>query len=122
MEKVSGYARILARTRVERQLNKSFLGKPYLKYGQCYSLWPYFVQLGGSLGAKHAANLDAFGPAFLAGQAEPGAIRRFFTEVAMRLMTQPLRDSMTFWDYVTADFIRRIRYAGDAESYSLRME
>lgn len=116
-ENISGYGRVLARVRVEQQLNKSFLGKPYLKYGQCYILWPYFLQLGGILGAKHAAKLDAFGPAFLAGRGEPGAIEHYFTEVAMRLMTQSLRDSMTFWDYVCAEFSRRIRYAGDPESY-----
>jgi hypothetical protein len=117
MENISGYARILARTRVEQQQNKSFLGKPYLKYGQCYALWGYFFQLGGILGAKYSAKLDAFGPAFLGARGEPGAVKQFFTEVAKRLVTHSLSDSMTFYDYVSAEFISRIGYTGDAKIF-----
>ena len=117
MENISGYARILARTRVEQQQNKSFLGKPYLKYGQCYVLWGYFFQLGGILGAKYSAKLDEFGPAFLGARGEPGAVKQFFTEVAKRLVSHLLSDSMTFYDYVSAEFIGRVGYKGDAKSF-----
>jgi hypothetical protein len=117
MENISGYARVLARARVEQQLNKPFLRKPYLKYGQCHALWAYFFQLGGILGAKHSANLDAFGSAFLGAQGEPGALKRFFTEVANDLVTRSVSDSMTFADYVSAEFIGRVGYSGDADSF-----
>jgi hypothetical protein len=106
MEQISGYARVLARTRVEHEVNKPFLGKPYLKYGQCYALWSYFFQLGGILGAKHSRNLDAFGLAFLGTRGKPGAVKLFFTDVANRLMTEFQIDSMTFADYVGSDFNR----------------
>jgi len=117
MENIPGYARVLARTRVEQQQNKPFLGRPYLKYGQCYALWGYFFQLGGILGAKHSAKLDAFGIAFLGARGEPGAVELFLTEVAKRLVTHSLTDSMTFLDYVSAEFIGRVGYTGDAESF-----
>jgi hypothetical protein len=119
MEQISGYARVLARTRVEQQQNKPFLGKPYLKYGQCYALWSYFFQLGGILGAKHSANLDAFGTAFLGVRGEPGAVKNFFTEVAKRIMTDYEIDSMTFADYVGAEFIGRVGHSGDAKRFFL---
>jgi hypothetical protein len=110
----------MARTRVEQQQNKSFLGKPYLKYGQCPVLWGYFFQLGGILGAKHSAKLDAFGTAFLGARGKPGAIKQFFTEVANRLITHSLNDSVTFADYAGAEFIARIAYTGDAASFFLK--
>lgn len=107
----------MARTRVEQQLNKPFLGKPYLKYAQCYALWAYCFQLGGILGAKHSANMDAFGPAFLALEGEPGAVERFFTAAANRLVKPSLNDSMTFADFVVAEFTGRVGYSGDAASF-----
>lgn len=117
---ISGYARVLARTRVQRQLNKPFLGKPYLKYGQCYALWGYFFQLGGILGAKHSGKLDAFGTAFLGARGELGAVKSFFTELAKSFVTDSLIASMTFTDYVMAEFIGRIGYTGDAASFFLQ--
>ncbi|MFB0556028.1 MAG: hypothetical protein ACETWQ_22210 [Phycisphaerae bacterium] len=118
MENISGYARILARARIEQQINKPIIGKPYLKYGQCYILWSYFFQLGGILGAKHCGNLDAFGPAFLGGiQGEAGAIKRLFKEVANDLVTHSVSDSMKFEDYIGVEFMGRIGYKGDAHSF-----
>ena len=117
MENVSGYARILARTRVEQEQNKPFFGKPYLKYGQCFGIWGYFFQLGGILGARYSAKLDAFGPAFLGARGNPGAIEQFFTEVAKRLVADSLSDSMTFADYVGKEFMGRIGYKGDETSF-----
>lgn len=117
MQNISGYARVLARTRVEQQVNKPFLRKPYLKYGQCYGLWGYFFQLGGILGAKHSANLDAFGHAFLGARGPSGAVKTFFTEVAKRLVTDSVSDSMTFADFVGAEIIGRVGYTGDAHRF-----
>lgn len=108
MENISGYARVLARARVQQEMNKPFLGKPYLKYGQCYGMWGYFFQLGGILGAKHSANLDAFGQAFLGARGPSGAVKKFFTEEAKRLVTVSVSDSMTFADYVGAEFVGRL--------------
>lgn len=117
MENISGYARVLVRMRVEQQVNKPFIGKPYLKYGQCWGLWGYFFQLSGILGAKHSDNLDAFGHAFLGAQGPSGAVKKFFTEVAKSLVADSVSDSMTFSDFVGAEFIGRVGYAGDAHSY-----
>jgi hypothetical protein len=117
MQDISGYVRVLAGVRVEQQVNKPLLGKPYLKYGQCYGLWSYFFQLGGILGVKHSANLDAFGHAFLGARGPSGAVKDFFTEVAKDLVSDSVRDSMTFADFVGAEFIGRIGYTGDAHSF-----
>lgn len=117
MENISGYARILARTRVEQQLNKPIIGKPYLKYGQCYALWSYFFQLGGILGAKHSANLDEFGLAFLGARGDSGAVERLFTKIANSLVESSLTDSMKFEDYVGAEFVKRVGYTGDPMSF-----
>jgi hypothetical protein len=119
MEQIAGYARALARTRVEQQVNKPLLSKSYLKYGQCYALWSYFFQLGGVLGAKHSVNLDAFGPAFLGASGKPGAIKNFFTEVAKRLITDFDMDSMKFADYVGTEFMGRVGVSGDANMFFL---
>lgn len=117
MEKVHGYARILARARVQQEASKPWFGKPYLKYGQCYALWGYFFQLGGILGARHSGNLDAFGPAFLGAYGPPGAVKQVFTEVAKRLVTDSVKDTMKFQDYVSLEFTRRVGYTGDIRTY-----
>jgi hypothetical protein len=117
MEKISGYARVIARAKVQQETTKPFFGKPYLKYGQCYGMWSYFFQLGGILGGRHSANLDAFGPAFLGAHGPPGAVRQVFTEVAKRLVADSVRDSMKFQDYVSLEFTRRVGYSGDARTY-----
>jgi hypothetical protein len=119
MIKISGYVREMAHTLVKQQLNKPFLGKPYLKRGQCQTLWAYFFQLGGILGAKHCANVDALGHAFLNVTGEPGATKRFFTEVANQLVAPFVNDSMTFGDYVGAEFTRRAGYTGEPARYFL---
>ena len=119
MENIFGYARVLARTRVEQQLNKPFLRKPYLKFGQCYVLWSYFFQLGGILGAKHSANLDAFGHAFLGAQGPCGAVKKFFTELSDLLVKDSVNDTITYSDYIGAEIIKRMGHIGDAHSFLL---
>ena len=114
MEKIIGYARIVARIRIKEQINKPLLGKPYLKYGQCHGLWGYFFHVGGILGARHATDLDAFGHAFLGTFGPAVAVKEYFTDLSKRLMADFLRDSMTFADYVGAEFIARVGYVGDS--------
>lgn len=119
MENISGYARVLARTRVDQQSNKNFFGKTYIKYGQCWILWAYLFQLGGILAAKHSTKLDAFGLAFLGMQGKPGAIKLFFTEVANNNLTNLLNDSVTFSDYVGKEFLSRSGNTDDAMDFFL---
>ena len=120
MENLAGYARVLARARVKQNQQKPFLGKPYLKFGQCLALWSYFFQLGGVLGAKYAAKLDAFEPAFLGARGEPGAVERFFTEVARDMLNHLLSQSTTFFEYVRADSMKRLGYTGDTVDFFLK--
>ena len=117
MDQISGYSRVLARVRVKQVVNKPLLGKPHLKYGQCHALWGYFFQLGGILGAKYARHLDAFGNAFLSARGKPGAVKDFFTADADRILAEFPIDSMTFADYVGAEFIGRVDYTEDAATY-----
>jgi hypothetical protein len=120
MEKIRGFARVLARKRVSQQLNKRFLGKPYVKYGQCLVLCGYSFQLGGILGAKHRANLDAFAHAFLGATGEPGVVKHSFTEAATNLVSNSLSESMTFGDYVSEDLSLRLGNKGDQASFFIK--
>lgn len=117
MTSISGYARVLAGVRVEQQVNRPLLGKPYLTCAQCYGLLCYFFQLGGILGAKHSANLDAFGHAFMGAQGPSGAVGEFFAEVAKDLLSCSVRGSMTFADFVGAEFSGQIGYTGDVHAF-----
>jgi len=119
MENISGYSRLLTRTRVKQETRKPLFGKPYLTYGQCYVLWGYFFQLGGILGAKHSAKLDAFGHAFLGARGPNGAVEKFFTEVASSLLKKSPSALTTFSDYVGSEFIGRVGYSGNGQDYFL---
>lgn len=117
MENLAGYARVLALARVKQNQIKTFLGKAYLKFGQCLALWSYFFSLGGVLGAKHASKLEAFGPAFLGVRGELGAVERFFTVVARDMSNHSLSQSTTLFDYVMADSMKRLGYSGDTVDF-----
>ena len=67
---------------IQAQLNKPFFGRPYLKLGQCFGLWGYMLELGGILGAKHAAKTDAFVSAFLGMSGAPGLAKGVLVEQA----------------------------------------
>jgi len=120
MENIFGYARVLARIRIEQLLNKPFLRKPYLKFGQCYVLWSYLFQTAGILGAIHSTNLDAFGHAFLGAQGPSGAVKKFFTELADLLLKDSISDSTIFSDYIRVEIFKRLGYTGDAHSFLLK--
>jgi len=60
-----GFWRAVTEGFIQSQLNKPFLGRAYLKFGQCFGLWTHLFELGGILGTKYATKLDAFVPAFL---------------------------------------------------------
>jgi hypothetical protein len=120
MKEISGFARVMARIRVNQELNPRILGKPYLKFGQCVALGRYFFQWGGMLGDKHQMNLDAFGDAFLGAAAAPGAVKRLFTELANDIVTRSGDDSMTFYDYVSEEFSRGVGYVGDPASLFIK--
>jgi hypothetical protein len=117
-----GFWRAVAEDFISAQLIKPFLGRPYLKYGQCLAgLWPYLFELGGILGTKHAAKPDAFVSAFLGMSGEAGIARRVLVKQANRMLEQHSLGSMKFWDYVGADCANRIGYKGDGW-HSLVME
>jgi hypothetical protein len=109
----------MAEIRVGQQTTKRFLRGPFLRYGQCYCLWPYFFQLGGILAGKHSAHLDAFGTAFLGARGESGAVERFLVKVADHLLAHSVTDEMTFQDYIGTAFRRRVGYTGDTPSFLL---
>ena len=112
-----GFWRAVAEGFIHGQLNKPFFGRPYLKLGQCLAgLWPYLLELGGILGAKHAAKPDAFVSAFLGMSGEAGVARRVLVEQANRMLGRHSLGSMTFWDYVGADVTDRLGYKADGWS------
>jgi hypothetical protein len=89
-------------------------GKPYFKLGQCLWLWAYLYQIGGMLAAKHIANIDAFGHVFLGVEGAAGAVKNFFDEVAHKYVSLGrVSNSITFFQYVEAEFTQRIGTTGD---------
>jgi hypothetical protein len=116
-----GYWRAVAEGFIHGQLIKPFFGRSYLKFGQCFGLWGYMVELGGILGAKHAANRDAFVSAFLGMTGEAGVAKQVLVEQANRMLERHSLGSMTFWDYVGANFADRTGYKCDGW-HSLVME
>jgi hypothetical protein len=120
MEKVYGYARVVGRYRIEQEVNKPIFGKPYLTYGQCRAIFGYFLQLGGILGAKYVANLDAFGKAFLGLSGPPGGIKRMFTDLAMEIVKAHIIESKGFMDLVDDNIMKRLDYHGNVESFFIK--
>jgi hypothetical protein len=108
----ASYAKFLAHYRVEEAKIKPFLGKPYLKYGQCFAMAGYFFELGSILAAHYRDNLDAFVPAFLGLRGEPGAVGEFCSE-AMSNEVPLLRGATTITDYVFAEQMARFDFEGE---------
>ena len=119
MENISGWSRTLAKMMVDQQVNKPFIGKPYIKYGQVLALGAYFFQLGGILASKHTENLDEFGPAFLGMRGDVGAVKKFFELACHNMVNDFDMNSLKFLDYVTLEFIRRIKYNGNSTDFFL---
>jgi hypothetical protein len=107
-----GFWRAVAEGFIQGQLNKPFFGRAYLKLGQCFGLWGYMMELGGILGARHAAKPDAFVSAFLGMLGEAAAANRFLVGTANKLLERHSLSSMKFWDYVGADIADRLGYKG----------
>src|SRR2546423_12701923 len=106
----SGFWRAVAEGFIEGQATKSLFGRRYLKFGQCFGLWGYLIELGGILGTKHASKPDAFIRAFMglsdaAGEAKPVLVKQ-----ANFIMQGHSLQSMSFWDYVGVDVIDRLGY------------
>jgi hypothetical protein len=116
-----GFWQPVAEGFIQRQIKKPFFGRAYLKFGQCFGLWGYMFELGGILGAKHAANPDAFVSAFLGMSGEAGVAKRVLVAQANRMLERHSPGSMTYWDFVYADFAARTGYKGDGW-HSLVME
>ena len=117
-----GYWKNVAENIIRGQLIKPFLGRPYLKLGQCFGLWGYLFELGGMLGSKHRAKLDAFLPAFVGMSGEAGAAERFLIAVADTLRERHSLNSMKHWDFVGADLGDRVSDYKRDDWNSLLME
>jgi len=118
----AGFWRAVAEDFISHHLIKPVLGRSYLKLGQCFGLWGYLFELGGMLGAKHRAKLDAFVPAFMGMSGEAGAAERFLVPVANKLLDQYSLNSMKCWDFVGADLGDRVSYYKRDDWSSLVME
>ena len=107
-----GFWRAVAEGFIHPQLNKPFFGRPYLKLGQCFGVWSYMLEVGGILGAKHAAKTDAFVSAFLGMSGASGASKRFLDEQANKMLQAHSLDSMQFCDYVGTEEVHRAHRIG----------
>jgi hypothetical protein len=105
-----GYWAGVAGNFIRGQLIKPFLGRPYLRLGQCLALWGSLSELGGMLVAKHRAKLDAFVHGFLGMTGEAGAAERFLVPVGNKILDRYSLNSMNQWDFVAADLGDRVSY------------
>jgi hypothetical protein len=108
-----GFWRAVAEGFIQSQLNKPFFGRPYVKLAQCLGIWSYLFEVGGILGAKHAAKTDAFVSAFLGQSGPSGAAKHFLGEVAGQIVQEHSLALMRFFDYVGADIAGRMNYKVD---------
>src|SRR2546423_12977970 len=93
-----GFWRAVAEGFIQGQLNKPFFGRAYLKFGQCFGLWSYMFELGGILGAKHAAKPDASVSALLGMSGAAGAAKRVLVEQADGMLGRHSLGSVAVWD------------------------
>jgi hypothetical protein len=119
MEQISGFYKILAKAAIQQQLSKHFLGKPYLRFGQCFVLYSYFFELGAILGAKYHNKPEEFGLAFLGLTGESGALTKFFFEIEKLLRNDFNIESMKFSDYISSEYKKRIGYSGDDAQFTI---
>lgn len=112
MENIPGFAFAMAEYRVQQERQKPFLGKPFVRYGQCLFMASYFFQLGGILGGRFRDRLDDFGWAFLGMRGEAGAMGRFYGEVA-KVMLPQLAECLTISDYVSRTQSELLHFKGD---------
>ena len=68
------------------------------------------LELGGILGVRHGDKPDAFVSAFLGMSGAPGVAKRVLVERAGRVMERHATGSMTFFEYVGSDVVRRINF------------
>jgi hypothetical protein len=94
---------------IHPQLNKRFLRRPYLKYGQCPALWGYLFELGGILVAKHITQVGAFASAFLGGERETAAVKADCANLASVLVSRGrVNGSMRFFEYAQVEFLEKV--------------
>src|SRR5690349_14294302 len=107
MSEFAGYARVLARARVQQEQQKKLLGKPFLRGGQLIGLAGYFLQAGALLGAKYRDRLDPFGPSFLGLSGEDGAMQAFVNEAGPQVVAQ-VSQGCTFSEFVQRELSDRL--------------
>lgn len=119
MYPTSGYAGHLVRERLPDWQSKRLFGKPYVKYGVCYTLAAYFMQVGVILSVRHRHNLGAFWCAFLGMGGETGAVERFLSLASQNTMRY-VTESMSFVDFVQVAHSDRFKYSGDSRVFLLK--
>ncbi len=109
-----GFLGVIVRDILHEWVQRAFFGRRYVKFGQGLAgMWPYVFEIGGILGAKHAATLDAFVSAFLGMPDQAGEAQRICAEIANKLVERHSLDSMTARDCVQADVMERMGYKLD---------
>jgi hypothetical protein len=107
-----GFWRVMA----EQIINKPIFGGPHLKIDQSFAVYSQLFELGGLLGAKHSAKLDAFVSAFLGLTGQADEAERVLVARANYLLGRHSLNSMKSWHLIAADFAERIGYKGDPYS------
>jgi hypothetical protein len=136
-EEMAGYAHVKADILVRKNQIKRLLGMPYLRLNECHAIWAYCFQLGCILGAQQSVRFYQFGLAFLGtyrwcdlngviaaedpsmSDVDFSTQKKNFAKDAEYMISKYEIDSMTFFEYVCAEFIKQIGHPGDPKKISL---
>jgi len=102
-----GFWRPVAEGFIQRQIKKPFLGRAYLVFGECFSLWAYMMEMAGILAARHAARPDELYSALMGMSGAPGLVTGVLVQRVGEILARHSLGSMTFYDYVAADIAER---------------
>jgi hypothetical protein len=102
-----GFWRPVAESFIQAQIKKPFLGRAYLVFGECFSLWAYMMEMAGILAARHAAWPDELYSALMGMSGAPGAAAKILVQRGDEMLARHPLGTMTFSDYVAADIGRR---------------
>ena len=116
MKQKAGYARVLAEVRIDQDRQGQLFGKPFLKFGQCFGMCAYFLQLGSVLGAKHREKGDLFLVSFLGADSKGIDPANLESEEAQSVHDLA-RQAKSFSDFVYGEHLARLGFEGDVGAF-----
>src|SRR5215468_1197710 len=90
-----GFWRPVAEGFIQGRIKKPLLGRAYLVFGECFSLWAYMMEMAGILAAKYTAKPDALVSALMGMSGAPGVAKGVLVAQGEKMVKQHSLGSMT---------------------------